>query len=407
MRKRIEKLLEQAVAGKDTSLLKRLAQNESLSLSERIEVLQKAVELGEKELEPELELLKKIKDQKGEIAKEQLSSLSLAGFGAVLGYLIEQKAEEFFKKLAQFELEKEKSKLFKKALHQLRSQGIEIELEKEKPAPKRAGIEKIFLKKWIQATPSQGFLAEQVVFYFLSSARTSHLMIVHHQPKKGLMEIKLLQSPEKEAKRIVERFSQRIALKSLLSIAESYFLWIAGFVQAKTQDEKLKKDFEMALEKLGISIEPKDWESHPAHQLIAEKEENPPFDIDRLFNHHLCKEWVFAPELVSQCSSELENAFTSPIQLNQEQFRERIQDILNKYIEQAINGYQDELRYSLWELAVVLAEQGEQNLAQTAYLLGKNLTHLSTKDFVQKILLRHFPKIKEILPSQKGLIITP
>jgi len=408
MKKTISERIKSALENHNQKEILALLKEPETELEERIQLLEKAEELGEERYSEELEILRKfLKETPEPEIISKLNQLSPEGFSSLVRFLIKKKEFSFLEQLLGSDLSRGKTKLIKKALHRLRSQGINIS-EKPQPAPAERWQEVVF-KKWVRASPVLSWWAEMVVFYFVSGARENLFLLAQLDLGEGFKELKLLSLAEKEVKRIINSARERSGI--LIELEEEHFHWLSGYALSKTTSEAVKKQAREYLEKLKLKPAEASWDNHPIselkNQISPEEQIGLIYDADKLLEHPYFRGWGFEVKTLEECSRQLESALTSPLELSPAQLQERLEEIIEKYALIPLEENPEKIRYALWENAYFLVRTGQKELGKIALALAENLSHPRARDFFKKILLAHFPRLKDKLDQKPDLIITP
>jgi len=342
------------------------------------------------------------------VSLEQLLKLGDDSFEAVVKELAEKKEIALLMNLSMAELGKVKRKIIKKAIHQLKSNGVSIpELEASQTmifAPK-------VFKEWVRITPVILSQSLQIVYYFASGTMGSNLLIVYLTLKDGIRLANIFFCNESKARKMASEVRIDTMMVTPIEIPKEYFLWLLKRAESITQKHEPKAEARLFLEKFMIKI-PEDIESeHPALRgLDQEKIKSVPlssYQIEELLNHSFFKKWEFDRRIIDACEEELKEVALSPIQISESLKMERIEKVFEKYAEEGVMKSLEEIRFCLMENAYLLKLRGEDEFAELALKLAISLENKNESlEFFKKILLRSFPDAWKVLGKKgEGLII--
>lgn len=380
-------------------------------LSRRIAILENAVSNGELELKPELESLKAV--AQGLIDKsvslEQLLKLGDDSFEAVVKELAEKKEIALLMNLSRAELGKVKRKIIKKAIHQLKSNGVQIP---EAIVERKITIPSRVVKEWIMASPVMLMSGAQLIYYYASGTMGSNFMIIHLNSREGIKETKIFHLNESYARDMISdaRISSEIPVPAI-EISKEHFFWRIQRAESVTISQEPKAELHSFLEKFLVKIPEAIEAEHPVFKEIdVEKVKSISvygFKIDQLLEHSFFRRWEFNKEIIDACEEELKEVALSPIQISESLKMERIEKVFEKYAEEGVMKSLEEIRFCLMENAYLLKLRGEDEFAELALKLAISLENKNESlEFFKKILLRSFPDAWKVLGKKgEGLII--
>jgi hypothetical protein len=379
-------------------------------LAQALERLAKAADANP-EMQPELEALRRLAREidKGELDIALIVRLGPESFQALLAELVQQKKVQLLLQISGAGLESRQKRLAKKALHRLRSQGVKIP---EKASTQKSFVPPATITEWAKITPAILMNGQQLVYYFVSGALGSSLLFGHLDPEQGLLQCSSLRMGESRARTIAEKSSlagkERVPL---VQVPREHMLWLLSLARSKSENAAAINELDKSLTRLKLKLAP----DPGAHPLLAaldlENIRSRPglgFQSDRLLDHPFFKHWQFDEATIKACAADLEQAAHSPLALSEDQLKKRMEDILNKHAGAGLEKNRKRVGFGLFENALLLKIQGEQELAEIAASLALVLEQKEAPpDFFSKILLRDFPEVcKKIQPAPSSLIIS-
>ena len=267
-------------------------------------------------------------------------------------------------RISELALGHDKRRLLNKAVHKLRSAGIEI---KEKTEERKVIFSSQVTAEWSMATPVMLLSGEQLVYYFLSGTGGSNFLLAHIDPVDGLREFTPLKLNEAKARAI----AQNSAISSEIpvpveSITKEHFLWLMGNARAKPRNNQEKSKLDQSpgsAEAIapGSSRDPsgafcwwmlKSWSGNSS--LV--------FESERLLDHPYFSNWAFDPLSIKSCGEEIDQAAHSPLQLSESQLDERMEAIFEKWAAKAVANNRDRIRYGLRENAFLMKMNKQDEL---------------------------------------------
>ncbi len=382
-------------------------------ISDRIAGLEQVVAAGARELQPELDALKAIAQSlsKSRIPAEEISRLGAESFAALI--------EEFSVKpdparlilLLCSGLDKEKHKMVKRALHRLKSRGVEVP-EPAVEGPKAASPSAI-LKEWARATPAMLLTGEQLFYYFASGTMGTQFLISPLNSEAGILDAKIFSISEKQALRIIAEGKLASGTPvPAMAIPKEHFLRAISRARARTKNPEFKRGVESFLEKFRLETTGRDdpgspvWKSPDPDQLgpgpIREDQ------IGLLLEHNFFKFWEFDHETIKACGEELKEVEQGLIQIGDSQLSDRLARIFEKHSQGGLEKNLARIQYGLRENAYLLELQGETEAAEAALKLALSLDLPNQSgDFFFKLLLRTFPEAEKKLGKKPGGLIIP
>jgi hypothetical protein len=381
-------------------------------LAEQIGVLEKAAAAGQGDQKAELDALKLIAqgiDAK-EIKPEAFDRISLSSFDAVLGEIVARREYELFARISELSLGHDQRRLLNKAMHRLRSAGIEI---KEKIEERKVIFSSQVTAEWSMATPVMLLSGEQLVYYFISGTGGSNFLVIHLDPVDGIREFTPLKLKESKARAI----AQKSAISSEIPvpvevITKEHFLWLVGNARAKSKNSQEKVKLDQTFGKLRLSL-PETPETHPVLSLVdIEKlsgNSSLIFESERLLDHPYFSNWAFDPLSIKSCGEEIDQAAHSPLQLSESQLDERMESIFEKWAVKAVAESKDRIQYGLRENAFLMKMRKQDELAEIALAMSLELEDDEgvLPNFFKKLMIRSFPEAwKKLGEKPNPLIIS-